>query len=123
MGSRANSIYLTGVKAGADLTGQQYNAVKLDAAGDVVVAGAGELAIGVLQNAPNTGEAASVVALGGALAVAGGSIDEGAFLKVDAAGDLVATTTDKDFYVARAIKAAADNDIFEVFVSTGFYAA
>lgn len=123
MGSRSDSLYVAGVKAGADLTGQQYNAVKLDASGDVVVAGAGELAIGILMNAPDSGEAASVVALGGALALAGGSVDEGAFLKVDTNGDLVATTTDNDFYVARAIVAASDGDIFHVFVNPGFYGA
>ena len=46
--------------AGADLTGDQYKIVKLNASGQVVLAGSGELAIGVLQNKPNSGEAAQV---------------------------------------------------------------
>jgi len=46
--------------AGADLTGDQYKIVKLNASGQVVLSGAGELAIGVLQNKPGSGEAAQV---------------------------------------------------------------
>lgn len=123
MAQRANSMYLVGIKAGADLSSSQYKAVKYDSAGDVVVAGAGEAAAGILMNAPASGAAADVVALGGALAIAGAtSWDEGVFLKVDGNGDLIPVTTDKDFYIARAIRSAVDNDISEVFVHPGYYA-
>lgn len=45
--------------AGGDLTGAQFKLVKISS-GAVVLCGAGENAIGVLVNKPNTGEAASV---------------------------------------------------------------
>lgn len=125
MSTNSNSMYVSGLKTGANLDSSIGKAVKLDAAGDVVLAGAGELAIGILSGivGTGTGAAASVVALGGAQAIAGGNIDEGAFLKADSAGDLVATTTDNDFYVGRAIVSAVDNDVFHVFVNPGFYGA
>ena len=123
MSARANSIYLTGVTAGADLSGSQYIAVKSDAAGAMVVAGAGGLGWGLLQNNPVSGQAASVVAMGGALGIAAGNIDEGAFVKSDASGHLIATTTEDDFYIGRAVRSAVDNDIFEVFVNPGYHGA
>lgn len=51
--------------AAADLRSYQYSAVKKDnGAGTVALAGAGEFACGILQNAPNTGEVA-IVKVGG----------------------------------------------------------
>jgi hypothetical protein len=48
-------------KAGADLTTHQYKWVKLNSSGDVVLCDTdGEIALGVLQNVPESGEAASV---------------------------------------------------------------
>lgn len=125
--SRSDSIYVSGLKTGAALTTADHvgKMVKLDASGDVVLAGAGETGIGILSGLAGTGigAAASVVGIGGALAIAGGAINEGDFLKSDANGDLVATTTDNDFYIGRAIVSAADNDQFHVFVNPGFYGA
>lgn len=125
MTGRSNSIEIAALKTGADLDSSVGKAVKLDAAGDVVLAGAGETAIGILSALQGTGSgaAASVVALGGAFGVAGAAIDEGDFLKVDASGDLIPADTDGDFYVGRAIVAAADGDHFHVFVNGGFRGA
>jgi hypothetical protein len=126
MSSRSDSLYIAGLKTGAALTSSDVGkVVKLDASGDVVLAGAGETGIGILSGivGSGTGAAASVVGFGGAIAIAGGAINEGDFLKADASGELVATTTDNDFYIGRAIVAAADGDQFHVFVNTGFYGA
>ena len=113
---------LTGLKAGADLSSSQYKAVKLDASGDVVIAGAGEQAIGLLQNAPISGDYAQVAWVGGGgLVEAGAAINEGDFLKVDANGDVIATTTATDFVIGRAKQAAADGDITEVLVLNQLY--
>lgn len=52
-------------KAGADLSAKQFYFVKLDSSGDVVVCAAvTDIPYGVLQNAPASGEAASVCIIG-----------------------------------------------------------
>lgn len=97
--------------AGENLSTHQFRAVKMS--GDnVVLAGAGEKAIGILQNDPVSGQEANVRLFGGGIfkAKAGGAITAGAWLKVDTNGELVATTTDTDVIVGQAIKAADEND-------------
>ncbi len=81
--------------AGADLSTKQYFLVKLNSSGQVVLAGAGEAAIGVLYSKPNAaGVIASVRPLDGrkALGLAGGSITAGSALKADSAGKLAAAS-------------------------------
>ena len=74
-------------KAAADLRTNQYNFVKLDANGNVVLcSAAGEKAIGVLQNKPNTGETAVVRVLGLSKLVASAAIAAGDFVATTAAG-------------------------------------
>jgi len=108
--------------ANADLSSSQYFAVKPDTAeGDVVLAGAGELALGILQNTPISAELADVAVEGSfSKAKAGGTISEGNLLKVDAAGKLIATTTADDIYVARALQDAVTDDVFSVQVTVGY---
>lgn len=104
---------LTGVKAGADLSAAQHLVVKLDANGDIVLAGAGE-GVGFLCNKPLSGDAAEVAVLGGgALGVAAASINEGVELAADANGKLVVAVS-TDVVVAIALKAAVADDHFEV---------
>lgn len=82
--------------AGADLSTKQYLAVKLNSSGKAVVAGAGEFAIGILQNKPLSGAVASIATVGAiSKAIAGGSITAGATVAVDAAGKLVDATEAK----------------------------
>ena len=64
--------------AGADLRSYPFAPVRLDTTtGRVVLAGANERAIGILQNKPNNGETASVMLYGISKAVAAGSISIG----------------------------------------------
>jgi hypothetical protein len=64
--------------AGADLRNYPFAPVRLDATtGRVVLAGANERAIGILQNKPNAGETASVMLYGISKAVAAGAITIG----------------------------------------------
>ena len=64
--------------AGADLQNYPFAPVRLDAAtGRVVLAGANERAIGILQNKPNVGETAVVMLYGISKAVAAGPISIG----------------------------------------------
>jgi hypothetical protein len=72
--------------AAADLRSSQFFAVKVDSNGKAALAGAGEQAIGVVQNDPNTDQAATVRVAGVTKMKAGGSITAGARVAVDAAG-------------------------------------
>ena len=70
------------VAAGADLRGQQYKAV---AVGGTIAATA-QLAMGLLQNKPNTGEDASVQYFGESFYVAGGAVTAGGLIGVTTSG-------------------------------------
>ena len=72
--------------AGADLSGSQYCAVKVNASGQVVLAGAGETAIGILQNKPTSGRVATVMVSGVSKMVAGGAVAAGSLVAADATG-------------------------------------
>ena len=106
---------LTGKVAGADLSSSQHKAVKLDASGNVILAGAGE-GLGLLMNDPVSGDFAEVAVLGGgALGTAAAALNEGDELASDASGDLVAAVS-TDVVVGLAMEAAAIGDKFEVLV-------
>lgn len=74
-------------QAGADLTNQQFRAMAMNANGQAVVAGAAAQSIGVLQNNPPNGGAATVRQNGATKMVVGGvAIAINARIGVDAAG-------------------------------------
>lgn len=77
---QSGSGILITLTAAADLSAKQYNFVKLDANGDVVLTdadSAGQIPIGVLQNAPTSGQAATVMVVGISKVEAGVAFDEG----------------------------------------------
>jgi hypothetical protein len=76
--------------AGADLRNFPFAPVRLDSTGRVVLAGANERAIGILQNKPNAGEAASVMLYGISKAVAAGTISIGSPVVAAANGRVAA---------------------------------
>lgn len=85
--------------AGADLSAKQYCAVKLNSSGNIVAAGAGEDAVGILQTKPTSGQAGTVRISGVSKMVAGGSITAGSRVASDANGKAkaaVAATTKTD---------------------------
>lgn len=84
-----------GIKAGADLSAAQFLAVKVDTDGDVVLAGAGEVALGILQDKPAAdGRAATVAAAGVSKCVFGAdSVTPGMLLAADANGKLIEAVT------------------------------
>lgn len=87
--------------AAADLSGYQYRFMKLTADNTVNVCGAGEQAIGVLQNKPTgAGQAARIRVLGVSRVTNGtaGAITYGSKAKAGTDGKVVASTTDKDLY-------------------------
>lgn len=106
------------VRAAADLRLKQYFAVKLDEGTDgwQVAAAGNHHSVGVLQNAPNTGEAATVQVLGCTKAVAGAAITKYAPLSLNASGKFI-TATDATHVVGTALEAAgADGDIIAVWL-------
>lgn len=83
------------LKAGADLRTSRYLGVKLDANGDLVLAGDGDLNFAILQNKPNTGEECEIDCDGFSKAVAGAAFDEGDKLATDAAGKFITAASGK----------------------------
>jgi hypothetical protein len=110
--------------AGADLSKNQYFAVKADSVdGQVVLPGAAQNCIGLLINTPTATNPAEVVLEGGTKAILGDTVSFGNYLESDASGKLVASTADKSPYIAVAMQAGVSGDIIEVYVKSGFLAA
>lgn len=102
-------------EAGADLSALQYTFVKHGADGKKVVgAGADEKSVGILMNAPKSGEQAEVAVAGGAKLKSGGTIGLGASIRSDAAGVGKAVTS--GFAHAIAMDSAVANDIIPVLI-------
>lgn len=84
-------------KAAADLGNQQYHFVRAPAAGTVNVAseaagGANDL-IGVLQNKPNTDQAATIAYFGESKIVAGGALTANTFITTNGSGRAAAASS------------------------------
>jgi len=110
-------VTISNLKAGADLSAAAnlYLAVKFDGSGDIVLAGAGDPAVGFLFNLPKLGEVTEVATIGGgALAVSAATIAAGVFVKSDAAGKIVPATTANDLAIARTMKSSVASDVVEV---------
>lgn len=102
--------------AGEDLSAKIGYIGQLDASGNLEVGeSATDLLVGVIvSNDGGSGSPACYQFLGTAKVIAGGSVSIGAFVTSDTAGKAVATTTDKDVVIGRALEAADDGDFFEV---------
>ena len=88
--------------AGADLSALQYRFVKLDSSWQAVKFAANtDLHIGVLQNAPTSGQEAEVLVVGGTKLVAGEAVAEGAVLSTTSVGkaDSIAVGTATTQYI------------------------
>lgn len=108
--------------AGEDLSSKQYTFVKLNSSGQAVaVAAATDRPIGVLQNAPSSGQEAEVLVSGGTKLVASAAVTEGAVVGTTSAGKAVALTvgTDTTKYIlgTALIEVAADNEITTVVIN------
>ena len=86
--------------AGDDLSSAQFKAVKLDSNGNIVVAGAGDRAIGILQDKPSQGQVGAVMLYGVSKAVYGASVTAGQELEVDSSGALVPFSSGKIVAIA-----------------------
>ncbi len=95
--------------AGADLTGKEGYAVKLDTDGTLILATAGDPVWGIVIEGTTAGKYTTCAISDMPEAVCGAAIAEGAKVASDANGKLVTATTGDDVIgVARGTTAAAD---------------
>lgn len=100
--------------AGADLSNNIYNLVKLGTTEDtIVLAGSDDRVIGVLDNKPKSDEQASVIISGTAKVKAGGTIAYGDYVVSNASGQAIKRTTESNV-VGIALEAGASGDIIEI---------
>lgn len=116
MALQGPSLWEESFKAENDLSAKQFYAMELSAADQVDLCdNAADTVIGILQNKPVAGAAATVRMIGRSQAVAGGVIAVGDLVGTDGNGKLVAKTADKDKVCGIALTAATgDGKIFEV---------
>lgn len=102
------------LKAGADLSGSQFLAGKLDANGDVVLGTAGALCAGMIQNKPALGVGVEMDMDGISKAVAGAAFTAGTKLMSTAAGKLITATATNHVVAVALDTAGALNEIVAV---------
>ncbi len=113
------SVKITRV-AGADLSALQYNFVKLSTTDTVVTCTAAtDIPIGVLQNAPTSGQEAEVLIVGGTKLTAGATVAIGNLLGTTSAGAAsVLTTSDTTkFVLGTAISGGASAEIITAVIN------
>lgn len=109
--------------AGADLSALQYTFVKQNSSGQVVaVAAATDIPIGVLQNAPTSGQEAEVLVTGGTKLKSGATITLGTHFvlgttSAGAATPLAPGTDTTKYIVATPLSSAASGDIMSAIVN------
>jgi len=85
--NQSSGIEIPGITASADLSSSQYYVVKFSGANTVALCDtAGEVAAGVLDNAPASGGVAKVIALGPAKVKLSGTVTRGGGLKAHTDG-------------------------------------
>ncbi len=97
------------MQAAGDMRTTQYHVLRQAAAGTTNVAsnpgGGHDDVIGVLQNKPNSGQAASVGYMGEARIVAGGTVTAGALVAPNGSGRVIDATSG-DWTIGQALTAA-----------------
>lgn len=105
--------------AGEDLRDSQYCFIDLDGDGECILPSAGERAIAVVQNDPNTGEACTLFQTGiSKVLVGSGGVGAGDDVSVDGDGAVVAPGAG-DFIVGTALEAAAEGSFAPVLLRSG----
>ena len=113
---------VTGVtqRAAADLRTKQYYMLRNTASGLVNTsshaAGAATTLIGVLQNKPNSGQAANVGMFGESKVVAAGTVAVNVWLTTDDSGKATAAVSG-DNVIGYAMEAASTGETFRAFIS------
>ncbi len=98
-------LCIPGLTASEDLSSYQYCLVKMSGANTVTYANATtDQAVGILQNKPGSGEAATVAALGVSKCRAGASITYGNKIASGAGGKGAGSTTATDWAIGIALE-------------------
>jgi len=122
--SGTEDIQCLSIAAGADLSALQFTAVKYGTNKVAIqAASAAEPIIGILQNKPTSGQAASVAYRGIAKAKAGGTWASGDALTATTGGALIATTTNNQHIVGYAHEDAVSGDVAQVRLAQGQFGA
>ena len=108
-------VYSTSIMAGADLSSKQFHCIKLNASGQMILSGAGENSLGILQDKPASGQVGAVCCLGKSMAVYGASVTANQDLTPDASGRLV-PATGSDAVVAVAAESGSVGEIHSVYL-------
>ena len=108
-------VHSTSILAGADLSSKQFYAVKLNASGLMILSGAGENALGILQDKPASGQVGAVCCLGKSLAIYGATVTANQNLTPDASGRLV-PATGSDAQVGVAAESGYVGEIHSVYL-------
>lgn len=116
------SVKVTRV-AGADLSALQYTFVKQNSSGQVVaVAAATDIPLGVLQNAPTSGQEAEVLVVGGTKLKAGATVTLGTHFilgttSAGAATPLAAGTDTTKYILGVPLATAASGDVMSAVIN------
>jgi len=112
-------------EAGADLRTKQYYILYLSGDQTVSVSGSNGKAIGVLQNEPNSGEAAQVRVSGTTKVIASDtSIAAGDYLTSDGNGKAEEADANNEFCIGMALEAVdTGDDIIEMLIDRFVYGA
>jgi hypothetical protein len=123
--SVANSQVHIPFRSGADLSAETnlYKFVKVSGESEVNVAGAADVAIGVLQNRPEQGEGADVVVAGRTQIVAGAAIADGNQVTCNASGQAIVATTGEPIFGIALTTVANAGEIVDVLLGYGGVAA
>ena len=107
--------------ASADLSAKQYHAVKVSGALTVgLTSAAGEVCLGILQNAPASGYVADVMCSGVSKVISGAAIAAGAKLMAGADGRIITAATTGSHVIGFALEAAANaNEYISAYIIAG----
>jgi len=107
--------------AAADLSAQQFRAMRVTGDFQVNVANAaGQAVIGILQNKPTSGQSADVMMAGVSKAIAGAAIAAGAEVMAGADGRIITAATAGSNVIGIALNAAGNaNEIISVALNAG----
>lgn len=115
--STDNRILTVSYVAGADLSALQYQAVKMNTSGQIVpVTAITDLVFGILQNAPESGQVASVAVEGISNVVLGGTLNAGVAVGSGATGKAVADAS-TNYTLGILTEGGADTEIGSVLLN------
>ncbi len=117
-----NGILLESYEAAEDLTNDQYRIVCLSSGKVQRPNATGDIGLGVLQNAPASGEAANVMLIGKSKIVFGETVAENEWIKLEYvsatdAGKGLDADVALDLAIGRCIKGGAEDEIGEILLS------